>query len=359
MTALEHILAPRPLYNDGGAGEWNAGVLRAVRARPMFFDVSCIMYRIMYAKADEYVKRCGTDTGRIAHSVAADVMQDIAGACGTFACAPVLAFDSNRSLRREQVYADYKGNRGGQKKSANEEAVLLCKAEVARLLRGVYAPGYRVQGFCVHGYESDDIIASFVLGLKQNKLTPEDGGPFCVSPEYDKPVVIASSDHDLHQLVGDGVQFADVTTGVMCNAEQIAKHYGIAPCDVVAAKCVGGCKSDNVGNVPGCGEKTVEEFLAKRSFDVTMKRAREALASEEGQSILLRNLRLVRLPYDGTPPMPPLRLSASVWPKQGVPDDMAAMMDGNGVPRSAWPSFADITLPRAAGAVPVCAYNRK
>lgn len=351
MTALEQILAPRPVYRDGGAGEWNAGVLRSIRARPAFFDVSCVMYRLMYAKADEYVKRCGSDTERISHAIAADVMLDIAEACRNFACAPVLAFDSNRSLRREQMYAGYKGNRGLQKKSANEETVLLCKSEVSRLLRRIYAPGYGVQGFCVHGYESDDIIASFVLGLKQ---VTEDGGP-----EYDKTVVIVSSDHDLHQLVDDGVMFADVTTGVLCNGEQLAKHYGVAPCDVVASKCVGGCKSDSVGNVPGCGEKTVAEFLAKRTFEVTIKRARAALASEEGQAIVLRNLRLVRLPYEGDPAMPPLRLSASVWPKQGVPDEMAALMDGSGVPRSAWPSFADITLPRAVGAVPVCAYTRK
>jgi 5'-3' exonuclease len=308
----------------------------------------------MWAKADDYCKRCGADTGRIAHAVAADVMLDVAEACRNFACAPVMAFDSSRSLRREQLYADYKGNRGTQKKTEKEERVVGCKEEIKRLLRCVYAPGYNVQGYCVHGYESDDVIASFVLGLKQQTDGHVDG-----KPKYDKPVVIVSNDHDLHQVVLEGVKWADVTTGVLCDADDIEKHTKIAIADVVAAKCVGGCKSDNVGNVPGCGEKTVAEFLANRSFNVSVPKARAALNSDAGAEILRRNLRLVRLPYDGEPSMPPLLLSAKAWPKPGVPEDMAALMDSNGVPRSAWPSFADVTLPRAEGAVPVCAYNKK
>ena len=347
------LFAPRPHYEDGGAGEWNAGVLRAARVRPAFFDVSCLAYRLMYAKADDYVKRCSARPERIIHAIAADVMADIADACRNFACAPVLAFDSRRSLRQQAEYAEYKGGRGMQKKTANVEAVLACKLDAITLLKQVYAPGYRVQGFCVNGYESDDIIASFVLGLKQSTGTE---GAQCA---YGRPVVVVSSDHDLHQIVGNGVLFADVTTGVLCDADAITKHYGIAPCDVVAAKCVGGCKSDHVGNVPSCGEVTVAEVLAKRTFEVSQRKAREALNSDAGAAILRRNMRLIRLPYEGDPPLAPMRLSARVWPSSGVPDDMAAMLDGNGVPRSSWPAFADITLPRPEGAIPMCAYKKK
>lgn len=350
-TVLEDILAPRPVYKDGGAGIGNAGILRDARVRPAFFDTSCLMYRLMYAKVDTYTKTCGYDMEKMAHSVAADVMLDIADACRNFACAPVMAFDSDRSLRREQVYPEYKGKRGLQKLTEKQERVLSCKAEVKRLLRCVYGPGYKVQGFCINGYEGDDIIASFVLGLKQ--VTPEGG------PEYDKKVVIVSSDHDLHQVVGDGVTFADVASGKLIDADDIEKHTKIRCTDLVASKCVGGCASDNVGNVPGCGEKTLFEFLASRSFEVSQKKAYAALHSEEGEKILRRNLRLVRLPFEGEPLMPPLRLSAKCWPKPGVPEDMAALMEGNGVPRLSWPSFADITLPRPAGAVPMCAYNKK
>ena len=352
---LEELLAPRPFYEDGGAGACNAAALKAALVRPAFFDVSCLTYRLMYAKAEDYCKKCGADAERMAHMIAADVMFDIADACRNFACAPVLAFDSVRRLRKEQILPTYKDGRLEQKKTKEVETVLACRFEAMRLLKRVYAPGYKVQCFCMNGYESDDIIASFVLGLKQNCWAQKD----VLMSQYDKPVVIVSSDHDLHQIVTDGVMFADVTTGVLCTAADIEKHWKIACRDVVAAKCVGGGKSDHVGNVPGCGEKTVAEFLQKRNFDVTVKKARAALNSPEGEEILRRNLKLVRLPYEGDPPMPPPLLSAKVWPKAGIPEDMAAMMDSNGVPRAAWPSFADVTLPRPAGAVPMCAYNKK
>lgn len=344
---LEELLAPRPFYEDRGAGARNAETLKAALVRPAFFDVSCLTYRLMYAKADDYCKKCGADAERMAHMIAADVMFDIADACRNFACAPVLAFDSARRLRKEQILPTYKDGRLEQKKTREVETVLACRFEAMRLIKRVYAPGYRVQCFCVNGYESDDIIASFVLGLKQEPCA------------YDKPVVIVSSDHDLHQIVMDGVMFADVTTGVLCTAADIEKHTKIACRDVVAAKCVGGCKSDNVGNVPGCGDVTVAEFLVKRNFDVNVPKARASLNSPEGEAILRRNLKLVRLPYEGDPPMPPPLLSAKAWPKSGIPEDMAVMMDSNGVPRSAWPSFADVTLPRPVGAVPMCSYTKK
>ena len=355
MTELLHeLFGRRPRYEDAGAGAHNAGVLAAARVRPAFVDTSCLMYRLMWAKAAYYVKRCGNDTSRIAHSVAADVMLDIAEFCRNFACAPVLAFDSSRSLRREETYPQYKGNRGAQKKTEKEALVLSCKDEIRRLLRCVYGPGYRVQGFCVNGYESDDVIASFVLGLKQPKADVGDD-----TPVYDKHIVIVSNDHDLHQLVGDGVTYADVTSGVLCSAEDLVRHYKLRPEEIVAAKCIGGCKSDNVGGVPGCGDKTVAEVIASRSFDVSVTKARRNLASEDGAVVLRRNLRLIRLPYEGSPMLPQLKLSAKVWPSLGIPDEMAALMDSNGIPRSAWPSFADITLPRASSAVPMCSYNKK
>lgn len=347
-SALAEVFAEPPRYEDGGAGAFNAALLEKIKVRPAFFDMSCLIYRMMFAKADEYGKRCGTDCEKISWHVAADVLCDVTDACRHFACGPVLAFDSWKSNRRETIYPEYKGNRGKSKKSANEEIVVGCKPEINSLLRSVFCPTYNLQSFCVHGYEGDDIIASFVLGLKQSGLMQK--------AEYEKPVVIVSNDGDLQQLLLDGVRIADVSTGILYGAEEMFRHTKIRFTDVVAAKCIGGCKSDNVGNVPGCGDKTVAEILEKRTTEVTLKKARQALEGEVGAAILRRNLRLVRLPLSG---MPPLRLAVKAWPRPGIPDAMAAALDSRGVPRSAWPSFADISLPRPTGAVPVCDYRRK
>lgn len=354
--ALREVFSDPPPFEDGGSGGRNAAALEAARVRPAIFDMSCLIYRMIYAKADDYARLSKGDDGRIAHAVAADVMCDVADACRHFACGPVCAFDSGRSYRTEQVYAGYKDAsvRGQQKKTPNQERTLSCKGEAVRLLRRVYCPSYGVQSFCVHGYESDDIMAALVLGLKQRGLLEE--------PAYARPVVMVTSDHDLYQVVLEGVFVADVATGVLCKAEDIERHTKIAVSDVVAAKCVGGCKSDVIPGVPGCGEKTTAEVLLKRGTDLTgpnTGKGKRALESEAGAAILRRNLRLIRLPFVGEPAMPQILLSSKRWPKPGVPEDMAALMEANGVPQARWPSFADVTLPRAAGAVPVCAYKKK
>ena len=345
---LERLLGEAPVYECGTAGIDNAAVLGKTRVRPAFFDVSGLVYRLSYAKAAEYCRRCGSDDDRIAHAVAADVMSDVAAACRAFCCGPVMCFDSAHSVRK-QTYADYKGGRGESKKTPSQERVLSCKTEITRLLRRVYCPGYRVQGYCCYGFESDDIVASFVLGLKQHGFMQE--------PAYEKPVVIVSSDHDLHQVVFDNVHWADLALGVLCTADDLFKHTGVRCEDVVVAKCVGGCKSDHVKGVPGCGDVTVAEVLQKRSDDVSVAKARAKLQSAEGEEILNRNELLIRLPYR-SPLMPTMRLTAT-WPDQGVPDAMQALMDANGVHAADWPAFSDVTLPRPVGAVPVCTWQRK
>ena len=86
---------PEP-YNDGGAGSHNAAVLDAARVRPAFFDVSCMLYRLLYAKADWYCNKAG-GTGheadrRLCHLVCIDLINDMADACRHFACGPVGGF---------------------------------------------------------------------------------------------------------------------------------------------------------------------------------------------------------------------------------------------------------------------------
>lgn len=345
MIWLDKLLNEDPApYDDGGAGAYNADVLRAAMVRPAFFDVSCLAYRLIYAKASEYVKN-GADDARIAHHIAADVMCDVADACRHFACAPVMAFDSKFSLRKH-LFAGYKAGRGGQKKSDDQAHVLSCKDEAIRLLRSVYCPTYGVQAFCVYGYESDDIIASFVLGLKQSGL---------LSPSaFAGQVVIVSSDHDLHQLLFDGVYWADVTVGVLCTGRDVERHTGIAVRDVVAAKCLGGCKSDAIPGVRWCGDKTLAEILQKRSVEVSVKKARVSLESPEAEQTVERNLRLIRLPFEG---FSPLRLCRSIWPMCGVRDDAAVLLSSVGIPRDRWPSFGDVTRPQSPDAIPMCEWK--
>jgi len=332
--AIEAVFAPPPPYEDGGAGAYNAAVLDAAGVRPAFFDSSCLLYRWLYAKAADYCKFAGSEDDRLVYRACADVICDMAEACRVFRCAPVVAFDSRISYRREAVFAGYKSGRGTAKKTEAEERVLGLRHRMLAVLRDELLPSYRVQTYCVRGYESDDVIASFVLGLKHPK-------------RYDGQVVIVSNDHDLHQLVTDGVRFADVMGGVLFDAAGLRKRYGFGPEQVVPAKVFGGCSSDDVPNVPGCGEVSVRQLLESRDpASVKQSAARESLVSTEGGAVVRRNMALVRLPFDGAafgcPPLPPLRLSRNMWPGESVPEEIAALFGSFGIPQSAWPSFRDI-----------------
>jgi len=354
---IQQLLSPRELYDDGGAGAHNAEVLEASDVRPAFFDSSCLLYRFLFAKASNYCDAAGDDDELCVHMLCVDFLNDVVGACAHFACAPVLAFDSKAKHRKVQIFEDYKGDREKKrsKKTADEERMLNLMPLVIRELKSVYCPVYKIQYFTVWGYESDDIIAAFVLGLKQH--APHG------APVYSKQVVFVTSDHDLHQLLLDGVYLADVTTGAMANAKQVAKHTGIRPDQLVASKCVGGCKSDDIPGVPGCGEKMVAEVLACGSSNVKnnrLKKAREMLQSDEGLAVLRRNFQLIQIPLLGcTPPLPPLRLSRNIWPVAGVPVDIEPVLEANGIARSDWPSFGDVTRLRPVDSIEMCERTKK
>jgi hypothetical protein len=72
----------------------NAESMNAAFVRPAFFDVSSVMYRFLYAKADEYCRMAGDSDTLLVCYVCCDIISDISDACSTLGCAPMLCFDS-------------------------------------------------------------------------------------------------------------------------------------------------------------------------------------------------------------------------------------------------------------------------
>lgn len=350
---IAKLLSPRPMYDNMGAGLHNSSVLNKAVVRPAFFDSSCLLYRLVYSKAKDYCKRAGDDDTLLAHLLCVDFLRDVAEACMRFSCAPVLAFDSKVSYRKDKLFPGYKeGRKDKQKKDEFEERALGQIHNAIGLLKRDYCPMYNIQQFCVYGYESDDIIASFVLGLKQLGTN--------LNPTFEKTVVVVTSDHDLHQLLLDGVYLADVNTGVLASGTQVFKHTGIRPEHLVASKCIGGCKSDKIPNIKWCGDVSVKQVLEGGNSDcVTLAKARASLQADDALDILRRNLALIQLPLEIKPAMPPLKLTYGIWPNMSVPDKAATLFNAFGIERDLWPVFHDITRPRPEGATPMCVRTKK
>ena len=163
----------------------------------------------------------------------------------------------------------------------------------------------------------------------------------------------------MHQLVIDGVYFADVQTGVLLTAKDIAKHY-IEPGLVVAAKVIGGCKSDNIKGLAQFGDKSVGEALAGGFNAVTLTRARKTLEDVEGcLEVIQRNRQLIELPLHLSNGMPPLWLNDKVWPKKGIPDEIVDVLTAYGVPEKMYAYFGEIDKGRRMSPVPTCGYVKR
>src|SRR5947207_4216558 len=113
----------------------------------------------------------------------------------------------------------------------------------------VEAFGYRNLEF--EGWEADDVIATLAT------RADESGGKTCV----------VSTDRDAFQLVTDNVCLMMTPRGVadvnVYTPERVDARYGVTPDKVPDFIGLKGDPSDNIEGVPGIGDKTASQLIAK------------------------------------------------------------------------------------------------
>lgn len=190
-------------------------------------------------------------------------------------------FDSRKSLRKS-MHSFYKNKR-------NEDPTIKAVKKIAHpqldALRKTILPTMGFKNIFIQaGYESDDLIAEYVLA---NNLSD--------NPEE---LVIVSSDQDLFQLLGDHCRMWLPGKKAIYDAKMFTEEWGIQPAQWAFVKALGGCKSDDVPGIPGVAEKSAAAFLRNELKPVHKKY--QSITSEEGKSIEARNLPIVKLPLEGT-----------------------------------------------------------
>lgn len=100
----------------------------------------------------------------------------------------------------------------------------------------------------VKGQEADDVIASSVAWALLNAVGE---------------VTIASSDHDLLQLVDDDAKVSQYSFAAekTYRVADVVEKFGVHPQDFADFKALVGDKSDNIAGCPGCGPKTAAKWL--------------------------------------------------------------------------------------------------
>jgi DNA polymerase-1 len=135
----------------------------------------------------------------------------------------------------------------------------------------------------VEGYEADDIIATLAVQARE-------AGGRCT---------IISSDKDLMQLVGGGVEMLDAMKNKRIGRDGVIEKFGVGPERVVDVQALAGDSVDNVPGAPGIGIKTaallINEFgtleeLLDRAEEVPQPKRRQTLIEKREQIELSKRL---------------------------------------------------------------------
>ncbi len=135
----------------------------------------------------------------------------------------------------------------------------------------------------IEGFEADDIIATLS----------------CQARDAGGRVTIVTSDKDMMQLIGDGVEMLDPMKNKRIDRDGVIEKFGVGPERVVDVQALAGDSVDNVPGAPGIGIKTaallINEYgdldsLLARAGEIKQEKRRESLVNNVAQILLSRQL---------------------------------------------------------------------
>ena len=182
-------------------------------------------------------------------------------------------FDKGSHTFRNDMYDQYKANREAMPEDLRPQMPLTREATIA----------FNIACEEKEGYEADDIIATLAVQARQ-------AGGRCT---------IISSDKDLMQLVGGGVEMFDAMKNNLIDREGVHTKFGVYPDRVVDVQALAGDSVDNVPGAPGIGIKTaallINEYgdldtLLERAGEIKQPKRRQTLIDNADQIRLSRRL---------------------------------------------------------------------
>ena len=194
-------------------------------------------------------------------------------------------FDKGSHTFRNDMYDQYKANREAMPEDLRPQMPLTRDATHA----------FNIACEEKEGYEADDIIATLAVQARE-------AGGRCT---------IISSDKDMMQLVGGGVEMFDAMKNNTIDREGVLAKFGVYPERVVDVQALAGDTADNVPGAPGIGIKTaallINEYgdldaLLERAGEIKQPKRRQTLIDNADQIRLSRRLVLLddKTPLDFT-----------------------------------------------------------
>ena len=214
-----------------------------------------------------------------------------------------VAFDHSAKTFRNQIYPAYKAHRPPPPDD------LVPQFPITR--EAVQAFGFA--SIELAGFEADDIIATLTRSVR------DAGGR----------VTIISSDKDLMQLVGDGVEMFDSMRNRRFGVDEVTEKFGVAPDRVIDVQALAGDSTDNVPGAPGIGIKTAAQLIGEYgdldsllalAHQITQPKRRESLT--ENAELIRISRQLVTLDQHVPLPLSPSDITA----RDPDPDHLIAFL---------------------------------
>lgn len=203
----------------------------------------------------------------------------------------VFCFDVGKPLRKEQ-YPQYKEGRNSNSTEEEKRERKQLHVEMKRLAK-VTLPGYGFRNIhYAKGYEADDLVARACEISSANK----------------EQSVVVGADKDLYQLLDEYTRIYNISKKKEYTADDFRKEWGLEPLAWADVKAIAGCSSDNIEGIKGVGEKTAAKFISGTL--PTHYKTYESIVLGTSK-IKERNMKLVQLPYQGTPELEVLEGSPS------------------------------------------------
>ena len=182
-------------------------------------------------------------------------------------------FDKGSHTFRNDMYDLYKANREAMPEDLRPQMPLTREATIA----------FNIACEEMEGFEADDIIATLAVQARA----------------LEGRCTIISSDKDLMQLVGGGVEMLDAMKNRVIDVDGVNEKFGVGPERVVDVQALAGDSVDNVPGAPGIGIKTAAllineygtlEELLDRAEEIKQPKRRQALIENRAQIELSKRL---------------------------------------------------------------------
>ncbi len=198
-------------------------------------DGSGYIFRAYYALPALYRKRDGLPTGAVNGfcNMLYKLIEDTNIKIKPSHIAVI--FDSAKKTFRNEIYDEYKANRGEPPEDLVPQFKIIKESVKA----------FGIQSIELKGFEADDIIATYATQASKKKWK----------------VSIVSSDKDLMQIVNKDINLLDTMKNKTIGPDEVYEKFGVEPNKVIDVQALAGDSSDNIPGAPGIGIKIAADLI--------------------------------------------------------------------------------------------------